>query len=912
MSRKLAKFFGVLLTVIALAVTQIPVSDVEAEVTASDFQMEGNKLLKYTGTAEVVSIPDGIKVIGEEAFAGNDYLVKVIVGGDVESVGNRAFADCSNLRTLVIGDTVREMETASFSNNKSLKNVTLGANLQKVGSGVFAGDEMLEAITLSEQNPYLCMEDGILYDDEKTVIYFMLPEYQKAMYSMPLSVTEVKAYAFWGNPYLEYVKIGSGLTNISAYAFSNCMNLKEVNIPLPVRSIEAKAFEDCVSLRNVILPDSMGQINETAFDGCRKVSFEATPGSYGDAFALARKESLVEQIEYEDVSDSTIIDSDEFNKEENKEETKEESKDDASGSENTEGQENNQNLPADVHTISGSYSTKRLLGQSSIVAGRAVIFIENAETNTGVGAVNQIDLSGPEKEEIHRVDSSITDLITDNAEKGKDFPKYTIVGNKIASQAYYRDTELSQYEIPENITDIGDFAFARSGLSEVVIPKGVKTIGYGAFYHCDDLSKIEIPDSVTFIDANAFEKTPYLDKLNQEAAFVIVGDGILISYNGSDSIINIPATVKQIAPEVFKNHMGITAVNIPDSVEIIGEAAFLDCKNLTTVNGGNQLKTIGASAFRNCPLSKVVIPASVREIGIGAFDFKGGTDTAVLEGTVLPNLILGDASERLAASEDRTYAFGGVEKIIVPTGTNHLKGTVLESGTYGFNGLIYDEAGSLVSDNKAGVTVTIADGVNILVESNVLSKEKENIMATLPGSEDALLLSISDSSFAKESISSAYSELYGGKLPSELLAFDMTLYDAGGQIPIRKLGKQYMTVMIPLPAGYQDGQFHMVTLDEDGQLEAVENQVVSLSDGDYIQFKTNHFSPFGIYKYSAYSGYSGYGVVSNGNAFVQLSGKDDTPDTGDFVHPKWILAVGLLAAAVALFFYKGKKTKVRH
>ena len=61
MSRKLAKFFGVLLTVIALAVTQIPVSDVEAVVTASDFQMEGTQLLKYTGTAEVVSIPDGIK-----------------------------------------------------------------------------------------------------------------------------------------------------------------------------------------------------------------------------------------------------------------------------------------------------------------------------------------------------------------------------------------------------------------------------------------------------------------------------------------------------------------------------------------------------------------------------------------------------------------------------------------------------------------------------------------------------------------------------------------------------------------------------------------------------------------------------------------------------------------------------------
>lgn len=906
MSRKLAKFFGVLLTVIALAVTQIPVSDVEAVVTASDFQMEGTQLLKYTGTAEVVSIPDGIKGIGEEAFAGNDYLVKVIVGGDVETVGHRAFADCANLRTIVIGDSVKELETASFSNDKGLKNVTLGASLQKIGSGVFAGDAMLEQLTLSDKNPYLCLEDGILYDDEKSVIYFMLPEYNKIMYTMPLSVTEVKAYAFWGNPYLEYVKIGSGLTNISAYAFSNCMNLKEVSIPLPVRSIEAKAFEDCVSLKNVVLPDSMSQIHTSAFDGCRKVAFEATPGSYGDSFALERKESLVEQIEYEDVADSTIVDSEEFIKEES-EETKPDTEQEQEQETNSDKE---QNLPADVHTISGSYSTKRLLGQSSIVAGRAVIFIENAETNVGNQGSFQLDLSGSEKEEIHTGDHNIAGLVADNAQKGKDFPKYTIVGSKIASQAYYRDEALTQYEIPENITEIGDFAFARSALSEVVIPQGVTTVGYGAFYHCDDLQSVTIPDSVTFIDANAFEKTPYLDKLNQEAAFVIVGDGILISYNGSDSIINIPATVKRIAPEVFKNHMGITAVNIPDSVEVIGEAAFLDCKNLTTVNGGNQLKEIAASAFRNCPLSKVVIPASVREIGIGAFDFSGGTDTAVFEGTILPKLTYGDASGRLAASADRAYAFGGVDKIIVPTGTTHLKESILESGTYGFDGLIYDEAGTLLADNTAGVPSLVENGVEVVIDSAVLSGNKENIMATMPGSEDALLLRISDSMTAKDFISAAYSELYGGKQPSDILGFDMTLLDESGQIPIHKLGKQSITVMIPLPAGYTSGGFHMVTLDEDQQLEAVEHQVVSLTDGEYIQFKTNHFSPFGIYKYTGYNGYTGYGVVSDGSTFIQMSGKDDTPDTGDFVHPKWVLAFGLLAAAVALFFYKGKKVKI--
>ncbi len=904
MSRKIAKLLSVLLLATAIAVTQIPVSDVEAAMTASDFQMDGMKLLRYTGTAEVVSIPDGIKEIGEEAFAGNDYLVKVTIGGDVEKVGYRAFADCDSLRTIQVGDSVQELETAAFSNNKSLKNVTLGASVRKIGSGVFAGSSRLSGLSISDANTFLTFEDGILYDDERKVIYAMLPDYDKGMYTMPGSVEEIKAYAFWGNPYLEFVKTGSGLTNVSAYAFSNCMNLKEVDMPLPVRTIEAKAFEDCVNLRNVVVPESVNHINETAFDGCSKVEITAVPGSYGEKFANELKDSEVEQIEYEDTADTTVINPEQLTEED----TQHGGSDVPKETEKPDTEE--QELPVEVHTISGSYSSERLLGQSSIVAGRAVVFIDNGTTNTGNVVNSQIDLT------IDHTDTTFNDsdkeqigsILSDKASKGKDFPKYTVVGDKIASQAYYQDASLKEYTIGEEIHQIGEFAFARSNLTSIVIPDGVEKIGYGAFYHCDNLSEVSIPDSVQEIAANAFEKTPWLTAQNAQSAYVIVGDGILISYNGSDSIINIPGGVKQIGAEVFKDHMGITAVNIPDSVEVIGENAFLGCKNLTTVNGGANLIKIGAGAFRECPLSKVLIPASVKEIGIGAYDFSGGTDTAVFEGGILPVLTYGDSTARLANTDARAYALGGVSKVIVPNGTTHLNDTILESGTYGFKGLVYDEAGNLLTDSSDGASQQADNGVVVQIASNRISAGKENTMATLPGNEENFVLKIQDDAGADAAISAAYSELYGGRSPSDLLGFDITLYDSTGQVPITKLGKQYITVMIPLPAGYRTSGLHMVTLDEDGQLEAVEHQIVNLSDGDYIQFSTSHFSPFGIYKYS---GYSGQAVVTNGSAYVQLSGKDDTPDTGDGMHPKWILAIGLFATSVALFFYKGKKVKLK-
>ncbi|MBO5056457.1 MAG: leucine-rich repeat domain-containing protein [Lachnospiraceae bacterium] len=912
MNRKMAKILSALLIAMAIAVTQIPVSDVEAVAPASDFQMEGNKLLKYTGTAEVVSIPDNVKEIGEEAFAGNDNLVKVTIGGQVEKVGYRAFADCDNLRTIQVGDSVEELETAAFSNNRELRNVTLGAGLKKIGSGVFAGCSQLSELSLSENNSYLAYSDGILYDDEKKILFALMPDYEKEAFTVPETVEEINAYAFWGNPYLKHVTLDSNLSSIPAYAFSNCMNLDSVTIPLPVRSIEAKAFEDCVSLSTVTLPDSMNNIHATAFDGCSHVEFEATPGTYGAEYAALRKASEVERIEYEDVQDSQVISADEITGDTEQNQTPE---NETNETEVTPRPEDTETMPPESPTtINGSSGSGRLLGESSIVAGRAVVFIDNARPAAGSNEKKQkIDL-GVESEDSDspaETVEAIGNILSDNAEKGKDFPKYTIAGNKIASQAYYQDNTLAEYEIPEGITEIGDFAFSRSGLNSIVIPEGVEKIGYGAFYHCDSLTSVTIPDSVKEIAANAFVNTPWLDaeRGNASSDFVIAGDGILLSYTGTDSVVNIPDGVKQIGAEVFKDHMGITAVNIPDSVTVIGEAAFSGCKNLKTVNGGGQLTKVGDRAFFNCPLSQIVVPAAMKEIGLGAYASSGGTDTVVFEGEELPVLTIGDNAGRLFNEEARTYAFGNCKTAIVSNLVSGFEGTVLESGKFGFHGIICNETGDVLGDLTQGVSKAASDGISLQINSKVIASGRENAMATLAGNENDFVLAIRDSDDAAARIAQSYGEIYGGREPAGLLGFDITLYDSTGQIPITKLGKQYVTVQIPKPESVSTEGLHVVTLDSDGQLEAVEYRIVNLEDGDYIQFTAHHFSPYGIYQYS---GINGQGVVANGKVFVSMAGnKDDTPDTGDGIHPKWFLAMGLLAAAVALFFYRGKHISVR-
>ena len=77
--RKSRKIFGVILILLSLIVAMIPTGESVAEDDSksklSDFQLSGTTLIRYTGTAETVSVPDSVKVIADEAFANNSYMI---------------------------------------------------------------------------------------------------------------------------------------------------------------------------------------------------------------------------------------------------------------------------------------------------------------------------------------------------------------------------------------------------------------------------------------------------------------------------------------------------------------------------------------------------------------------------------------------------------------------------------------------------------------------------------------------------------------------------------------------------------------------------------------------------------------------------------------------------------------------
>lgn len=151
---------------------------------------------------------------------------------------------------------------------------------------------------------------------------------------------------------------------------------------------------------------------------------------------------------------------------------------------------------------------------------------------------------------------------------------------QIASYAFSY-TGLSNIEIPESVTSIGDYAFEGcSRLTNITIPSGVKSIGGYAFDNCTGLSSITIPDNVTDIGRYAFKGCTGLTN-------IITGNGVT-SLSGFEF-------------EEGYDYSNLTSITIGDRVTTIGDNAFSNCTNLNDINMGNGVINVGKAAFLGTP-----------------------------------------------------------------------------------------------------------------------------------------------------------------------------------------------------------------------------------------------------------------------------------------------------------------------
>ena len=174
---------------------------------------------------------------------------------------------------------------------------------------------------------------------------------------------------------------------------------------------------------------------------------------------------------------------------------------------------------------------------------------------------------------------------------------------------------------------------------------------------------------------------------------------------------------------------------------------------------------------------------------------------------------------------------------------------------------------------------------------------KDLATANVNGSTDNFIVKISETPEATQAVMNALTNKYGSLDNLLYYAMDISLYDSTGTTKITDTTGLTVDITIPLPdALITYGGNNMMGAVVSGQMEDLAERFTTINGVPCISFTATHFSPYTIY-------------VNTQNLSEGLL--DTTPKTGDPIHPKWFLSLGLACLSVILFMKKDKKAVVR-
>ncbi len=225
-------------------------------------------------------------------------------------------------------------------------------------------------------------------------------------------------------------------------------------------------------------------------------------------------------------------------------------------------------------------------------------------------------------------------------------------------------------------------------IEEIEFSSSLKTIGASAFMGCTSLKTLVVPATLETIGASAFEGCSKLNALSfaaDRATVLDLGEGAFKAC-GKLASVSLPANANVISNSLFEDCTALESFSIPANVTSIGDAAFRNCVKLTKIEIGKNVLTVGASAFwgsgvaeikyaqgatlatigvnafRDCAITALTIPATVTEIGDGAFKNCSMIKTLQLPKSVVT---LGESAfENCSSLETLTFATDAALKTI--------------------------------------------------------------------------------------------------------------------------------------------------------------------------------------------------------------------------------------------------------
>lgn len=627
-----------------------------------------------------VVLPETVKIVEEEAFAGTAAVGKVIIPAGVTEIRSRAFAG-SAVTEVTLPASLTFIAEDAFDG--------CGELAVNVPEDCYAYDRCVELKLIEgeddEETPAACftytISEGKVtitdYDEELGGACVVIPQQIEGypvkyigesafMYcsavtdvTIPAGVISIGDEAFRECSNLANIVIPAGVTTVGNDAFMLCKGLTHIDIPEGVVSIGSRTFYGCSGLTDMVLPDSLESFGERAFSDCTGLISIAIPEGVmaipADAFSGCFSMTAVSFPQsMTDIGDRAF---------------------------NSCYALQTVAIPEGVVSIGMSsfihcYDLESVtLPDSLLSIGKSAFYndysltsatIPNRATTIGENAFAECDsltifARTGSCAEAYATANSISFCALDASEETEteetpaEYFDYTISDGEVTIVDSAGSSLPVVVVVPKEIEGypvrhIDDYVFyCAEGVTSITIPQGVISIGAYAFDGCHDLTEIKLPDSLVSIGEQAF--------------------GCCCSL----ADITIPGSITSIADSTFMMCSSLTEFTIPDSVALIGHSAFYECSALTSIKIPGRVVTIGGSAFQSCSsLQSVMIPASVTTIGDGAF-----TGCSRLSSISIPD----------GVTSIGRYAFSGCESLKSVRLPQHVM-SIGYQAFYGCSGLI--------------------------------------------------------------------------------------------------------------------------------------------------------------------------------------------------------------------------------
>lgn len=445
-------------------------------------------------------LPDGNARV--TAYNGGDTDVVVpaeIDGHTVVSIRgmSRYFLEELHTRSVTLPDTLREIGRMAFSNLKRLETIKLPDSLESIGDSAFWHCESLERPVIPESVKQIAHsaflgcrsmadKDGFVIVRDTLYDYFGI----KSDITVPDNVKIISRSAFTDALRTDgvgtAVKLPDGLEEIMDAAFAGGINLKSINIPPSVRHIGDHVFYHCKGLAD---SDGFVVVNGVLYDYVGEKTDVVVPeGVTGiDVMAFAYNEFITSVKLPESVKDIP------FN---------------AFSCCRSLADENGLVIVDGVlYKVFDEYVRHRHYGVLTIPSGVTEIRRGAFDDTKFVRHIKMPDPM-PKIE-----DGTFLDRI--NLGDGDGFVIF--------------DGILYAYVgIDEEYWDEDDFLFDESMVDDrIIIPEGVREIGYCAFAGWNEITSVELPDTVKKIGVGAFRGCTSLTRINLDCVEEIGEDAFL-------------------------------------------------------------------------------------------------------------------------------------------------------------------------------------------------------------------------------------------------------------------------------------------------------------------------------------------------------------------------------------------------